>query len=513
MKAKSFASWLMSAFMFASCNVTTQPELPIVILFDNDVHCGIEGYVQFAGLRDAIAASDTAYCAAVSSGDFIQGGMAGTLSKGQYVIDVINSVGYDAMTLGNHEFDYGSERLFELLDQLVGTTITCVNFTPIGETKSVYAPYVIKQMGPKKVAFVGVLTPSTLLSESAAFYDADGKQIYDLHTDATYQMVQQAVDDARHHGADYVVVLSHLGENRTNITSQGLIAATTGIDVVLDGHSHSVIPCDTVPNLKGQPVLVTQTGTKMANVGKLVISTDGGISTELISSDSIPYRNERVATVVDSINTINAEFTNRVCGENTQLLTINGPDGKRMVRRGETNLANFITDGMRWIGKSEIALVNGGGIRADLPMGEISYGKLLDVQPFDNELCVARISGSQIWSAIEISCSDLPAENGMIIQTSGLRYEVNLNEDPRVTTVEVLNAQGKYVPIDLDHEYTVTLSTYMLSQYEGVLRNCEIISPSLCSDVESTYNYVTSALKGKVGPEYEQPQGRLKISQ
>lgn len=513
MKAKSLATWLMSAFALTACNVTPEPELPIVILYDNDVHCGIEGYPQFAGLRDAIVASDTAYCAAVSSGDFIQGGMAGTLSRGQYVIDVVNTVGYDAMTLGNHEFDYGSDRLFELLDQLVGPTVTCVNFTPMGETKPVYAPYVIKQMGPKKVAFVGVLTPSTLLSESAAFYDADGKQIYDLHTDATYQMVQQAANEARSKGADYVVVISHLGENRTNITSPGLIAATTGIDVVLDGHSHSVIACDTILNLKGQPVIVSQTGTKMAHVGKLVISTDGRISTELIPTDSIAYRNERVAAVVDSINAINAEFTNRVCGENTQLLTINGPDGKRMVRKGETNLANFITDGMRWMGKSEIALVNGGGIRADLPMGEISYGKLLDVQPFDNELCVARISGSQIWSAIEVSCSDLPAENGMIIQTSGLRYEVDLNEDPRVTVVEVLNKQGKYEKIDLDREYTVTLSTYMMSQYDGLLRNCEVIAPSLCSDVESTYNYVTTALKGKVGPEYNEAQGRLKISQ
>lgn len=505
------SSLLFTTLLLASCNISSGPDLPIVIIYDNDVHCSIDGYVQFAGLRDAIAASDTAYCLAVSSGDFVQGGMAGTLSKGQYIVDVVNSVGYDVMTLGNHEFDYGSDRLFELIGQLSDPEITCVNFTPAGQSETVYAPYVIKQLGPHKIAFIGVITPSTMIAEGYAFTSEDGTLLYDLNHDVTYQLVQQSVNEARSKGADYVIVLSHLGENRTDITSPGLIAATTGIDVVLDGHSHSIVPCDTIPNQNGQPVLITQTGSKFQNIGKLVIGVDGRITTELICTDSITYRNERVAAVVDSINAINADFTNRVCGITEQVLTILGPDGQRMVRRGETNLSNFIADAMRWVGKSEIALVNGGGIRTDLPLGDVTYGNLLDVQPFGNELCVARISGSLIWSAIEMSCSELPAENGMIIQPSGLRYEVNMDEEPRVTKVEVLGSNGKYKPIDLDREYKVTLSTYMMTQYNGMLRNCEVISSALCTDADATYSYLTSALKGKVGSAYANPQGRIII--
>ena len=205
---------------------------PIVVLYENDVHCGIEGYAKIAGLRDAIAASDTAYVAVVSSGDFVQGGPAGTLSKGQYIIDIINSVGYDAMTIGNHEFDYKVPQLFHLTDQL-NAPVTCVNFSDIKTGKQFYAPFVIKKFGARKVAFVGVVTPSTLMSEGAAFYDEDGTQLYDLHHNDVYNLVQQATDSARAQGADYVVVLSHLGESTFDVVSGKMIAATTGIDAVL----------------------------------------------------------------------------------------------------------------------------------------------------------------------------------------------------------------------------------------------------------------------------------------
>lgn len=505
--------WLLPTLMIASSCDAPQ-DRPIVIIFDNDAHCNIDGYVPLAGLRDAIVASDTAYCATVSSGDFVQGGTVGTLSEGQYVIDVVNAVGYDVMALGNHEFDYGIDRLYELVDHLdKSTLISCANFYSATEAvnQPIFNPYIIKQMGARKVGFIGALTPSAMQSESYAFYSQDGKPQYDLRHDDTYALVQQAVNQARAEGADYIVVLSHLGESRTDITSPGLIAATTGIDVVLDGHSHSVVPCDTIPNLKGEPVILAQTGSKLANVGKLVIGTDGRITTELIPSSQITYSNDRVAAVVDSIHALTAEVTARVCGHNDQLLTVNGPDGKRLVRNGETNLANLIADAIRWKGEAEIGLVNGGGVRTDLPAGDFTYGHLLDVQPFSNELCVALISGSLLWSAIEVSCADLPAENGMIIQPSGLRYVVNVNDEPRVKSVEVLNARGKYEPIDLDREYKVALTTYALSQYNGLFLNCEVVNSDLGVDVEATYDYVAEKLNGRIGPEYAKAQGRIKI--
>ncbi len=483
---------------------------PIVILYDNDVHCGIEGYPKMAGLRDAIAASDTAYVAVVSSGDFIQGGTSGTLSKGQYIIDIMNAVGYDAVTVGNHEFDYKTPQLFDLTNQL-NAPVTCVNFSDIKTHEQIYAPYVIKQFGARKVGFVGVLTPSTLQSEAAAFYDDNGTQLYDLHHDNVYQLVQNAVDSARFHGADYVVVLSHLGEANSDIVSGKMIAATTGIDAVLDGHTHSVIPCEKVANKKNKNVLSTQTGTKFKNIGKLLIRRNGRMTTELIPTEKLEYKSEKVAAIVDSINKINATLTGKVCGHADQLMTINDENGTRRVRNGETNFSNYVADAYRWYGDSQLAFSNGGGIRQSLPKGNITYGNLMDAQPFGNELCVIKISGRLLCDVIEIGAENYPGESGFFVQPSGFKYTIDKDAMPRVSDVQVLNNEGKYEPIDMDKDYTLTTLNYNLSQYKGIMLNCELIKQNIGLDVEAVYNYLIDPLKGRIGSEYAHPQGRITI--
>ena len=483
---------------------------PIVVLYENDVHCGIEGYAKIAGLRDAIAATDTAYVAVVSSGDFVQGGPAGTLSKGQYVIDIINSVGYDAMTIGNHEFDYMVPQLFHLTDQL-NAPVTCVNFSDMQTGKQVYAPFVIKKFGARKVAFVGVVTPSTMMSEGAAFFDEDGKQLYDLHHKDVYNLVQQATDSARAQGADYVVVLSHLGESTFDVVSGKMIAATTGIDAVLDGHSHATIPCEKIANKKGKTVLCSQTGTKFANIGKLYIGSNGKLSTELLPTDKMEYISESVKAVVDSINEINAALTNKDCGYADQLMTINDNNGKRLVRSGETNLGNFVADAFRWYGDAQLAFSNAGGIRQNLPKGNITYGNLLETQPFSNEMCVIRISGHLLCDVLEVGAEALPDESGFFVQPSGFRYTIDKNAIPRVSDVQVLNDKGEYEPIDMDKEYTLATLNYNLSQYNGLMLNCELIKQNIGLDVEALYNYLINPLKGRIGSEYANPQGRITI--
>ena len=483
---------------------------PIVVLYDNDVHCSIEGYAKIAGLRDAIVATDTAYVAVVSSGDFVQGGPAGTLSKGQYVIDILNSVGYDAMTLGNHEFDYKIPQLFNLTNQL-NAPITCVNFSNLQTGEQCYAPYVIKKFGARKVAFVGVVTPSTMLSEGAAFYNEDGTQLYDLHHDDVYRLVQQATDSARAQGADYVVVLSHLGESTFDVVSGKLIAATTGIDAVLDGHSHATIPCEKIANKVGKDVLCSQTGTKFTNIGKLYISSNGQLSTELLPSDKIEYKNDAVQAVVDSINEINAALTNKVCGRADQIMTILDANGKRLVRNGETNLANFVADAFRWYGDAQLAFSNAGGIRQNLPKGNITYGNLLESQPFSNEMCVIRISGHLLCDVLEVGAESFPDESGFFVQPSGFRYTINKDVIPRVSDVQVLNEKGEYEPINMDKEYTLATLNYNLSQYNGLMLNCELVKQNIGLDVEALYNYLINPLNGRIGSQYAQPQGRITI--
>ena len=225
------------------------------MLYENDVHCAVDGYAKLAGLRDAIA--DTAHVVLVSNGDYVQGMTVGAISKGQYVVDIMQTMGYDAITLGNHEYDYGMERMFQLLRQ-VPAPIVCANLYDMKNEHLVYAPYVIKRVGNKKIAFVGASTPTSMETEAYAFRDDEGKTIYDLQIEDIPTMVQKAVDEARRAGADYVILDSHLGEEETdrNSDSHYVVANTTGIDIVLDGHSHAVIVADTVMNKAGKPIVV-----------------------------------------------------------------------------------------------------------------------------------------------------------------------------------------------------------------------------------------------------------------
>jgi len=291
----------------------SQRQRNIVILYENDAHCAMDGYAKLAGLRDAIA--DTADVCLVSNGDYVQGQTVGAISKGQYVVDVMKALSYDAVTLGNHEFDYGMERMFELLRQ-VPAPIVCCNLYDVRSGRMVYAPFVIKRVGNKKIAFVGVVTPTSMEDEAYAFKDERDSLIYDLQPEDISVLVQRAVDEARRAGADYVILDSHLGENENarHSDSHTVVANTTGIDIVLDGHSHAVITADTVLNKAGKPIIVTQTGTKFANVGKLLITPDGRMTTSLIPIASVKEKNTYVAHLVDSINTmLHAQTSRLIC--------------------------------------------------------------------------------------------------------------------------------------------------------------------------------------------------------
>ena len=197
--------WMMAVELaFTGCSVhdntvddkNTEAKRSIVILYENDVHCAIDGYAGYVGLRDAINRADTAYTGLVSAGDFLQGDLSGAFSKGQYIVDIMKHVGYDAITLGNHEFDYKVDRMKELLPQ-IGAPVVCSNFFEYGGTQPVYQPYVIKQYGDKRIAYIGTLTPETMNSEGYSFFGTTGKQLYDLRTNQVYSLVQEAVDKAR----------------------------------------------------------------------------------------------------------------------------------------------------------------------------------------------------------------------------------------------------------------------------------------------------------------------------
>lgn len=500
---------LAVAVALVSCEKKQQAkdiDRPIVIIYDNDVHCAIDGYTRIAGLRDAIAVADTAYVALVSSGDFIQGGIVGSLSRGADIIPILNAAKYDVVTLGNHEFDYGVPRMMEVLKPLEAE-IVCANFRSIDKLQPYYAPYAIRQMGSKKVAFVGILTPETMHIERVSFFDKDGNQLYDICDDGLVALVQESVNKARAEGADYVVALAHLGETGKYLTSVDLINRTSGIDVVLDGHSHSVIECNMVADLNETPKPSTQTGTAMVNVGKLHISKEGKCTTKLIPANSISYESANVAQAVADAKKKFEEFTGRVCAQSDCKLSINDENGKRIVRKQEAGIGDFFCDVIAALADAEISIFNGGGIRADLPQGTVTNGDIINILPFGNQLCLLELTGEQLLGILESCFSLLPAENGSFPQVSGLKLEVDIKASPRIKTSQAL-VDGKWVAVDPNGRYKVATSEYLLTQMQF---RPTILNPSLGID----YIVVPDAIKNKfdahIDAKYKNPQGRITI--
>ena len=488
-------------------------EKSIVILYENDVHCAIDGYALLAGLRDAIMQSDTAWTAVVSSGDYLQGEMYGALSEGQYIVDIMRKVGYDAVTLGNHEFDYGVERMQELLPQL-NAPVICANYFKAGASTPCFAPYTIHRYGDRRIAFVGVVTPETMESEKFSFYDTNDHLLYDLRPNDVSQLVQAAVDKARGEGADYVVVLSHLGESqpKIGITSHQLVAATRGIDVVLDGHTHSVIPCDKVNNLDGKAVPVTQTGTLFANVGKLVITADGHIITSLIPTKEISYSNASVKAAIDSIHAEQKDITSRKLCHSDYFLTINDAEGANLVRRAETNLGDLVTDAYCHVMQAEIGCYNGGGIRNGINAGTITYGDVINALPFDNHMAEIEATGAEILAMLKRCTANLPETDGQFPQVSCLRYTIH-QKSHAISDVSVFDSTSStWQPLDPQRHYTVALSDYYLGGgFYDTLKGCRQLTISTMFTRDALADYLTNALGGIIPARYAQPQGRITI--
>ena len=496
-------------------DIPTNPESgkSIVILSDNDVHCAIDGYTRLAGLHDAIEASDTAWVATVSCGDYLQGGNAGALSRGQYIVDVMKEVGFDAVTLGNHEFDYGMERMQELMSQ-IGVPVVCANLYKNGSSEPCFASYTIKEYGDRSVAFVGVTTPESMIGESYSFYDNDGKQVYDLRTDYVCNLVQIAVNQARSLGVDYVIVLSHLGEEQPalGITSHQLIAATRGIDALLDGHSHSVIPHEEVANLDGKLVPISQTGTQFANVGKLVISASGRITTSLVPIEDIPYERASVSAAIDKVHQGLDQVTARKVAQSDFDLIMRDADGNRLIRRGETNLADLLTDAVRYVMDAQIGLFNGGGFRNGISAGTITYGDIVNAQPFDDHLAKFEATGADILAMLKRCTSSLPSEEGQFPQVSGLRYTIHQQSDT-VSDVAVFDeGSGEWIPLDPAGRYSIASSDYYArGGFYDTLKGSKQLAYSTGLVRDALSDYMEKNLRGVIPAIYAQPQGRITV--
>lgn len=532
----------------------------IVVLYTNDIHCGIEekDSMGITGVAAYKADMKKAYgedqVTLVDCGDAIQGSAIGTLSKGSYMVDIMNAVGYDYAIFGNHEFDYTIPELKKLVEKAEAKYLGC-NFKYTGKDakadKLETAPYDIKDYNGVKVAYVGISTPETLVKSTPTYFmDKDGKFVYTFSEGNEgkdlYKAVQTAVDAARKEGAQYVVALAHLGVEETSAPyrSTDVIANTTGIDVMLDGHSHSTVESEEVKNAKGETVVLSQTGTKLAALGQLVISKDGKFTTKLVTD--YKEKDEATSKVVAKINKDLEGVLNEVVAKADVELSTD-IDGVRAVRNQETALGDLCADAYRNVSGADIAFVNGGGIRATIAKGDVTYQNIIAVHPYGNELCVVEATGQEILDALELGSRSVKTEttetsedgklnaageNGGFLQVAGLQYTIDtsipstvklddkkmfveVTGERRVKDVKVLNKEtGKYEAIKADKTYTLASHNYMLkSMGDGytMFADNKYLQDSVMLDNQVLITYIKDQLKGVIGEEYAKPQGRITI--
>ncbi|MEG0504056.1 MAG: bifunctional UDP-sugar hydrolase/5'-nucleotidase, partial [Raoultibacter sp.] len=440
-------------------------DTPIAIIHTNDVHCDINessATLGYAGLATQVKHAQALYgtenVALVDAGDSVQGKPVGTLSKGEDIIDIMNESGYSAATLGNHEFDYGMAQLSKLTSKAAFPYVSC-NFISLATGKPVYDPYVIRTYGNTKIAYVGITTPESLTKSTPTnFQDENGNYLYGFCQDETgqalHECIQDAVDSARANGADYVVALGHLGKSdgtsapdRWN--SDAVIAETSGIDAFIDGHSHQVYN-QLIKNKDGIEVPLMQTGTQLQASGMIVIDPATDTITTTINTPPVEQDAE-MAAYLKVINDRLAQTLDVVIA--TSQVNLKAIDYDELgqwqawaVRMRETNLGDLIADSYRSALKADIGFANGGGIRADIATGDVTYGDVISVEPYANTLSMARASGQTILDALEMSARAYPSTTGGFLQTSGLTYE--LRQD--IPSPVVLDSVGTFAGINGD---------------------------------------------------------------
>ena len=517
----------------------------VYILYTSDVHCGVDqgfGYEGLQQIRDTLEKQGYTTLL-VDDGDAIQGEPIGTLSKGESIIEIMNALKYDVAIPGNHEFDYTVERFLELAEMADFPYISC-NFNKEGDL--ILQPYIIKEAAGMRIAFVGVTTPQTPSSSRPAYFqNENGEFIYDFCQDETgeelYTAVQNAVDAARAEGVDYVYLLAHLGMEAAASpwTYADLIANTNGIDVVFDGHSHDSEQV-VMLNKDGDSVVRSACGTKLSAVGYSHISAEEGIvDTNIwswpnkVSAPELLGIQNSISEIVDTkMEELNEEL-DEVVASSAVDLTIYDPEVKdekgnpiRMVRRAETNLGDFCADAFRAMSGADIALENGGGVRQDLSKGDVTYGQIIAVHPFGNEMCVIEANGQQILDALEWGAHSIPDEFAGLLQVSGMTYEVDVNvpsgckadENNMLLGIEgerrVKNVMVGDAPLDPEKTYSVAGTDYLLlgngdghTEFDG----CKILQDKVMIDNQVLIEYIAGLPGNEIGGEYADPYGQGRI--
>ena len=502
----------------------------VTILYTNDVHTYIDKrapeltYAAIAALKQSYQNAGKKVLL-VDAGDHVQGTAYGSMDQGASIIELMNAAGYDAATPGNHELDYGMDRAKELMRDADFPYLSC-NWVDLRTNLRVLPEIKVFVRGGVRIAFVGITTPETFTKSTPAYFmnKTQTKYIYDIlggeDGQKLYSAVQKAVDKAKCL-ADVVIGLGHLGVDPSSSpwTSEEVIAHTTGFDAFIDGHSHTVMENKQVADASGRLVTLTQTGSYFANVGEMTIAPDGTISTRLVST----YDQEDVAVAAEQaawVNTVDDMLGEKIAVADTKFYITDPATGKRRIRSGETNLGDFVADGIyTYFNEVEklhcdIAIMNGGGIRSDEDAGYWTFKTCKQVSPFGNVACLMSVTGKQIQDALEFAARFAGAEgkeNGGFLQVAGATYEIHTDipntvqtdeknvwigsatGTPRVQNVKIYDkASGSYLPLDPGATYALAGMNYTLRNLGdgfAMFDGAELIKDYVSEDylVMSTY--------------------------
>ena len=529
-----FSLLLTLAFTLAFSAVAWAAD--VVILHTNDIHCGISDNVGVARLsqyKKDLKKQGLAVLLA-DAGDAVQGAPIGKLSKGESIVNIMNAIGYDFLIPGNHEFDYGMEQFFKL-NALQKTKYASCNFTDLRTGEHPLRAYKIVEAGGHKIAFVGVTTPETLATSTPKYFqDENGKFIYGFSEDDSgakiYAAIQKAVDAAKAEGAEYVIVVGHLGVNGSISKWSSITIAenTRGVTAIIDGHSHEQFESLMAKNKDGKDVLITQTGTKMQTVGKLVIHDDGTMTSTLEKEDTLPAPDPKILKVIEKENKKFEPILKQTVGESLVDLCERDPaTGERRVRSQETNMGDFVADAFRAVLNTDVALVNGGSLRNKISKGVFTYQDILTAFPFGNMSSAVEVKGQTILDALELSAMNLPDENGGFLQVSGMSYTI----DATIPSTVELDAHGSFVavrgdrrikdvmiggkPLDPEKIYTVGGTTYVLKDGGNgmvMFKGAKLIDDGTLTDADMIMEYVQNHMNAKIGEEYANWQGQGRIT-
>ena len=502
----------------------------VTILYTNDVHTYIDKqspkltYAAIADLKQSYqnAGKDVLL---VDAGDHVQGTAYGSMDEGASIIKLMNAAGYDVATPGNHEFDYGMDRAKAIMKEADFPYLSC-NWVDLRTTLRVLPSVKVFVRGGRRIAFVGVTTPETFTKSTPAYFmdKAQRKYIYDIQGGEDgkklYDAVQKAIDKAKLL-ADVVIGLGHLGVDPSSSpwTSEEVIAHTSGFDAFIDGHSHTVMENKQVQDASGKAVTLTQTGSYFANVGEMTIAADGTITTKLIPTHE--GMDAGIAAMQTGWgNTVDDMLGEKIAVGDSDFYVSDPATGKRRIRSAETNLGDFVADGIyTYFNEVEklhcdVAIMNGGGIRADVPAGDWTFKTCKQVSPFGNVACLMSVTGKQIQDALEFAArfaGEGGKENGGFLQVAGATYEIHTDipntvqtdeknvwigsatGTPRVQNVKIYDkASGCYLPLDPGATYALAGMNYTLRNLGdgfAMFDGAELIKDYVSEDylVMSTY--------------------------